>query len=87
MILNKGLLNASQINNNYTFDKLLNVSQINGLGIYNIIGITIGNEVDNTGIDIIKLILNFENRVYLNSGYFTNESCLITTLTELNNIN
>lgn len=82
MILNKGLLNASQINKNYTVNGLLNASQINGVGIYNILGIVIGNERPN----IENLIFNFKNRVSLDSGYFTDESCLMATLTKLNNL-
>jgi hypothetical protein len=81
MILSNGLLSASQINSLYTFDNLLNASQIKGNFTKNLIGGSLGNE------DLLSYIQNlidsFKTRVANEGGTFEAIDCLFSNLTTL----
>jgi hypothetical protein len=81
MILSNGLLSASQINSLYTFDNLLNASQIKGNFTKNLIGGSLGNE------DLLSYIQNlidsFKTRVANEGGTFEAKDCLFSNLTTL----
>jgi hypothetical protein len=81
MILSNGLLSASQINSLYTFDNLLNASQIKGNFTKNLIGGSLGNE--NLLSYIQTLINSFKTRVANEVGTFEAEDCLFANLTTL----
>jgi hypothetical protein len=81
MILSNGLLSASQINSLYTFDNLLNASQIKGNFTKNLIGGSLGNE--NLLFYIQTLINSFKTRVANEVGAFEAEDCLFANLTTL----
>jgi hypothetical protein len=78
MILSNGLLSASQINSLYTFDNLLNASQIKGNFTKNLIGGSLGNE--NLLFSIQTLIDSFKTRVANDGGTFEAESNLLSIL-------
>jgi hypothetical protein len=83
MILSNGLLSASQINSLYTFDNLLNASQIKGNFTKNLIGGSLGNE--NLLFYIQTLINSFKTRVANEVGAFEAEDCLFANLTTFDN--
>jgi hypothetical protein len=85
MILSNGLLSASQINSLYTFDNLLNASQIKGNFTKNLIGGSLGNE-DLLFFPILiqPLIDSFKTRVANDGGTFEAESNLLSILNLVN---
>jgi hypothetical protein len=83
MILSNGLLSASQINSLYTFDNLLNASQIKGNFTKNLIGGSLGNE--KLLFYIQTLINSFKTRVANEGGTFEAEDCLFANLTTFDN--